>query len=66
MTNLEWIKSLSSIEMQEFLAGRTDCQSCFYNYDQCWKDKTMKCKGGMIKWLESEHKDYEDDDDEEE
>ena len=66
MTNLEFIKTLSVEEMQEFLAGKTDCNLCFYNYKQCWKDKTMKCKGGMIKWLESEHKEYEDDEEDEE
>ena len=62
MTNLEWIKTLSAKEMQEFLSGITDCSICIFDDTSCWERKTSGCVDGMIKWLESEHKDYEGDD----
>lgn len=55
MTNYERIKAMSAEEMAtELSASSFGCLRCAYSTDECWDDRNLNCKDGIIKWLNSD------------
>lgn len=52
MTNEEWLKSLPTIKLHEFL--QCYCNFCAYNE---WCTGVGICSDGILEWLRGEHKD---------
>lgn len=55
MTNYERIKAMSAEEMAEELsASSLGCLRCVYSTNECWNDRDLSCKNGIMKWLNLE------------
>ena len=59
MTNEEWLKSLESKELCNFLAGPSTCDYCAYRNNRKRCMHVVCCEDGVLEWLEQEHKDDE-------
>ena len=56
MTNYERIRKMSVEEMATELSyNRLRClHCCAYTTDECLNNRSLTCKSGIIKWLNSE------------
>jgi len=58
LTNLEWVHSLSAVELAEWFGRNTICEF-IQDYDHVWCHRRPYCQGCVSEWLKAEEQQTE-------
>ena len=57
MTNLEWLRTLSSEELVDIVVAWSHCHTCAYRNKSCPLDekRNYDCARGFLEWTKQKH-----------